>query len=58
MTTSSLVPCPICNSRREFLFAEPVHPHRAGHEIRTFLCRPCDIKSSYLITRHDVTPLA
>jgi len=58
MTASSLVPCPTCNSRREFLVAEPVHPQRAGHEIRTFLCRSCDIKSRYLITRHDSTLLA
>jgi C4-type Zn-finger protein len=57
MTTNSLVPCPTCNSRREFLIAEPVHPHRDGHEIRTFLCRTCDIRSRYLITRHSITPL-
>jgi hypothetical protein len=58
MTTLSLVPCPTCNERREFVVAEPVHPHRVGHEIRTFLCRACDITSRYLITRREVTPLA
>jgi hypothetical protein len=57
MTTFSLVPCPTCNDRREFLVAEPVQPRRDGHEIRTFLCRTCDTRSRYLITRHDITPL-
>lgn len=57
MTVSSLVPCPTCNSRREFLVAEPVHPHRDGHEIRTFLCRTCDVQSRYLIARGNITQL-
>lgn len=58
MTPLNLVPCPTCNDRREFLVAEPVNPRRVGQEIRTFLCRTCDTKSRYLISRRDVTPLA
>jgi hypothetical protein len=58
MTTPSLVPCPTCHSRRDFVRAEPVVPKKEGTEIRIFACRPCASEMRYMITRHGVTPLS
>ena len=56
--TTSLVPCPTCHERRDFVRAEPAVPKKDGTEIRTFACRPCAVEMRYVITRQGVTLLA
>jgi hypothetical protein len=58
MTTPSLVQCPTCHGRRDFVGVEPAVPKKEGNEIRTFACRPCDSEMRYLISRRGVTQLA
>jgi hypothetical protein len=58
MITPSLVQCPTCHSRRDFVRAEPAVPKKDGTEIRTFACRPCASEMRYMITRHGFTLLA
>lgn len=58
MTTPSLVQCPKCQARRDFVRAEPAVPKKDGTEIRTFACRPCASEMRYMITRRGFTQLA
>ncbi|QUS40859.1 hypothetical protein RPMA_19960 [Tardiphaga alba] len=58
MISSSLVPCPTCHQRREFVSVEATGPKKDGAEIRTFACRPCEVETRYILTRHSVMPLA
>lgn len=44
MPTNSLVTCPACGGRREFLGIRKGLP---GAEIRSFRCMPCDVRSEY-----------
>jgi len=55
MSITSLVPCPACFQRRNFV---GIYPHRRGSEIRVFNCAACVRVTAYLFEGRKITELS